>query len=48
MLALLEFVVSWHMHILVHCVAVNMRFLVIILKDSAGNVFIWLENMCYI
>ena len=47
MLALLEFVVGWDMHILVQCVAANMRFLFIILKDSAGNVFIWLESVCY-
>ena len=48
MLALLEFVVSWDMHILVQCVAVNMRFLFIISKDIAGNVFIWLESMLHI
>jgi hypothetical protein len=35
-------------HVLVHCIAVNIRFLCTIIKKSTGNGFLWLTGMHHV
>jgi len=47
-LAPYEIPVIWGLHVLVHSIAVNVRFLPIIFKDGGGNIFFLVTNMNHV
>jgi len=47
-LATYEIPVSWGLDVLVHCIAVNVGYLLIISKDVGSNIFFPVTNMNHV